>query len=222
LQRTGIWKFKGGTGTYLRAETLPRLALSKVPGLRKVWIEIIDPGHLDACKAYSNYRRQMLSQYSTHDREDWSLRRVRIESYATIVAALWYTSHHNMTINLALSSTATSFRYDMSSEFIMVTNEHKASTALRTDINSNLYDRYNDELKLSFDQAREVDLTEATITHRFSGLDVLRALRDLTSVQSSDGFLTDTTCDEIAAKAISEAHAAALGQPRGGARNPYP
>lgn len=221
LSRTEFWKFKGGTGTYLRAETLPRLALSDTSGIRKVWIEIVNPDNPQAREAYSNYRLDMLRQHSAYDSEYWLPERVRIESYATIVAAIWYISNHNMQIKLALSSMVSSFRYDMSSEFVMITNENRSSTAFRAEAGSKFYARYKDELDLSFKQAQEVDLTASSIGEQFAGSDVRHALCELLGPSLDNDFLTTTTCERIATKAISESHALALGQPQGAARNPY-
>jgi hypothetical protein len=222
LKRTLIWKYKGGTGTILRAETLPRLVLSAAPGLRRVWVEIIDPRNLRACTVYSTFRHYLLRHDSIDDSENWSLRRVRIESYAAVVAALWYESNYdNMTVELALSSTASTFRLDMTCDFVMVTNEHSESPALRTDEGGDLYTCYAEDLRLSFEQARQVDLTKTAIDKRFNGRDVSRVLNDLLGDHDDDGFLTPAVCREIAGKAISEPHAAALGMTSGNAHNPY-
>src|SRR5262249_40377642 len=71
------WHFKGGTGTYLRAETLPALALSreKVVDVRA---EILPPDQPEVCEAYSEHR-----QVAQNPTRTWSLADVRIESYAT-------------------------------------------------------------------------------------------------------------------------------------------
>lgn len=222
LTHTTFWRFKGGTGTYLRAETLPRLALSKERVVPRVWIEIIDPSNRNCCKTYADYRTKIRAHTTQNENEIWSHERVRIEGYATIIAALWYASNFNMMIQIALSSTVSTFRYDMSDDFVIITNEERDSTALRAEEGSNFYDRFEAELDLSFNQARYVDLAKSKLPVYFDGSDVHHALCELLGRDVNGGFLTDEICTRIAAKAISEGHAIALGWPRdAAAHNPY-
>lgn len=54
MEDTAEWKYKGGTGTYLKAVTLPvnaKRARETRMG-RRITIEILDPTDLDLCRSY--------------------------------------------------------------------------------------------------------------------------------------------------------------------------
>lgn len=228
---TSFWRFKGGTGTYLRAETLPRLA-ERRGARREVWIEIVDPTDIDVCQRYAGYRRRLENPRSLGDREPWSLPRVRVEAYATVIAAVWFSQHRNLRIHLALTSHMSILRYDMSSFSIVMTNE-ESPWALKVAAETPTYDCYYDELSQSFDQARPVDVDGVSPLPRnqISDEDVGRTLEQLGLMAPCTDDARVTSPEEIsrwaqmlsaiALHAISEPHANQLGFAAGGARNPY-
>lgn len=225
------WRFKGGTGTYLRAKTLPELA--RRPGARvsDVWIEVIAPDDVGVCETYGNHRRQQPWRSSSSDWSStvggqiapWSTRDVRIEAYATVIAAIWYSAHTRATAHLALSATMSTFRFDLWDEFVMITNEDPLGRGMMITKGSSFFASIERELRTSFDQAREIDVRTVQLPRQqITADDVRRALTSLDGLRRDDAFLTNDVCDEIALKAISEEHAQDLGVVRGGAKDPYP
>jgi hypothetical protein len=160
---TSLWIYKGGTGTYLRAVTLPGNAENAVRRRtrREIWIEILDPGNVELCDRYGRMRRS-LDPKPDKTGETWTTRRVRNESYATILAAAYYRERHGLLdIQLGLSSTMSLFRYDLSSQYIIITQEDGTAPALEANSGTYFYNSYLNELRLSFEQSRVVDLQRA-------------------------------------------------------------
>ncbi|GLZ80752.1 hypothetical protein Afil01_55590 [Actinorhabdospora filicis] len=160
---TDLWLFKGGTGTYLRAVTLPecvREARAERRPLR-VQAEIIDPSNEPLCKLYSRYR-QSLSTRPDGTGERWTLERTRKESYATILAACWYRQQFNfLTIEVGLSQVMSTFRWDLSHSRVIMTQEDSKSPSLVFPEGRPHYRAYHRELVSSFKQSRAVDLERA-------------------------------------------------------------
>lgn len=156
---THRWSFKGGTGTYLRAVTLPLCVAAARRDKRHltVRVEVIDPSNLEVCETYAHYRRS-LSDAPDGTGETWTTDRARKESYATILAAFWHRQRYGLLdIAVGLSSTMTTFRWDVSATRLIMTVEdpNRAMTALAGTF---YYENCDTELRLSFEQARRVPL----------------------------------------------------------------
>ena len=154
------WFFKGGTGTYTRAVTLPQCVETARLNRRAVEfrIEIIDPTDAEACERYENFRRSV-SLAPDGTGETWYRGRTRLESYATIVAACWNRQRFQLLdIQVGLTSVVSTFRYDMSSNYLIVTQDDPRFPALLVPRDRSLYDAYGLELRSSFEQARRVRL----------------------------------------------------------------
>ncbi|MGR6921423.1 hypothetical protein ACU635_44875 [[Actinomadura] parvosata] len=156
---TTRWSFKGGTGTYLRAVTLPACVAAARKDKRhlRVSVEIIDPTNVEVCETYAHYRRS-LSDAPDGTGETWTTDRARKESYATILAAFWHRQRYGLLdIEVGLSSTMTTFRWDLSSSRLIMTVEdpNMAMTALADTF---YYENCDTELRLSLEQARRVPL----------------------------------------------------------------
>jgi hypothetical protein len=162
-QDTDKWFFKGGTGTFLRAVTIPDcVALARREKRTfKLQIEIIDPTNDLVCRRYADYRRS-LSPQADGTGETWTIDRTRKESFATIVAACWYRQHFTfLDVTLGLSSVMTTFRWDMSSRFLVITQEDPNGPALVADAGRPYYRAWDRELHASLEQARHVPLDRA-------------------------------------------------------------
>lgn len=158
-QGTVRWSFRGGTGTYLRAVTLPACIGAARRDKRHLVlrIEIIDPGDLEVCETYAHYRRS-LSDQPDGTGQRWSADRARKESYATILAAFWYRQRYSLLdIAVGLSPTMSTFRWDLSSSRMIMTIEdpHRAMTARAGTF---FYESADTELRLSLEQATRVPL----------------------------------------------------------------
>ncbi|WP_406316845.1 hypothetical protein OHA77_06565 [Streptosporangium sp. NBC_01639] len=154
---TDRWIFKGGTGTYLRAVTLPECVAAARRERRALLmrLEIIDPGDERVCEAYARFRRSM-SQEPDGTGEVWTPERTRKEAFGTILAGCW---HHQrfglLELHIGLSATMTTFRWDLSSSSLIITGEDPRR-ALITRRGSFYYDSCTTELMASLEQARRV------------------------------------------------------------------
>jgi hypothetical protein len=160
---TEQWIFKGGTGTYLRAVTLPECVANARREKRplRVQLEIIDPTDEELCKAYAQFRSS-LTPGPDGTGEPWTPQRTRKESFATILAACWYRQRFTfLTVEVGLSRTMTTFRWDQSSRYVIMTQEDPAGPALLFDRDKPYYQAYSRELVASFKQARRVRIDKA-------------------------------------------------------------
>ncbi len=90
-RHTEQWIFKGGTGTYLRAVTLKECVENARREQRplRMQLEIIDPTDDALCTAYARFRSS-LTPGPDGTGEMWTFERTRKESFATVLAACWY------------------------------------------------------------------------------------------------------------------------------------
>jgi hypothetical protein len=162
-RQTDQWIFKGGTGTYLRAVTLPRCIENAQRERRplRVQIEVINPTDEEVCTAYTRFRRS-LSTKPDGTGETWTLDRTRKESFATILAACWYLQRFTfLSIDVGLSANMSTFRWDLSSRCVIMTTEDPASPSLMFEKPSPHYRSYSRELASSFSQTHRVALDRA-------------------------------------------------------------
>lgn len=204
-RNTDRWFFKGGTGTYIRAFTLPECVAAARRDRRTLLfrIEIIDPANEAVCGAYAQHRR------SVDDRPDpageaWTLERTRKEAYATILAACWHKQRWSMLdIDIGLSQTMTTLRYDLSASHAVVTRDDPRGEALVIDSGKFYYGWISAELQTSLDQARRVPVERA----RTAPLDdeptveEVRKLFEVIGIDLAPGY-TDRDIVEIIRKAL--------------------
>jgi hypothetical protein len=160
---TDRWVFKGATGQYLRAVTLPDCVQAARAGNRtiKVQFEIIDPTNRELCARYALFR-DSLEPGPDRSGEVWTVDRTRKEAFATILAACWYRQNYTfLDIAGGLSQVVTTFRIDMSSSHLIITQEPGDSPALVVEAGKPHYSAYEKDLQSSFTQARFVELSRA-------------------------------------------------------------
>ena len=158
LHDTELWHFRGGTGTYLRAVTLPQCVANARERRRSVAmrIEIIDPTDATVCARYSSFRSSVPSSGPV-DAEPWTVERTRKEAYATILAAYWYRQRNDLLmVEVGLTDKMTTFRWDMSSTAVIQTQESAAGQALLFAHGKTYYQYWRMELERSFAQTRHV------------------------------------------------------------------
>jgi hypothetical protein len=162
-EHTDRWYFKGGTGTFLRAVTLPNCierARSRNSTL-DFRIEILDPTDEAVCARYAHFRQSLSSRPATGG-ERWTVDRTRKESFATILAACWQQQQSGLLrIEVYLSSVMTTFRFDLSSMCVIITQENPRTPALMVEHERVYYHRWNIELQYSREQARQVAMEQA-------------------------------------------------------------
>jgi hypothetical protein len=159
-RNTDRWTFKGGTGTFLRAVTIPQcveIARRKKHTLH-MQIGIIDPSDEKLCAAYAQFRRSLSDQPDAIG-EVWTVDRVRKEAYATVLAACWYQQHFTfVTIEVGLSSVLTTFRWDMTPHRLIITQEDPQFPAMMLEPGKYYYEIYSRELMASLRQCRQVPM----------------------------------------------------------------
>lgn len=162
-RETELWMFKGGTGTYLRAVTLKQCVENARRAKRPVrmQVEIIDPTNELLCHEYAQYRSS-LNPGPDRTGEAWTKERTRKESFATILAACWYRQRFTfLRIEVGLSKVMTTFRWDLSSQWVIMTQEDPAAPSMLFDKGRPHYRAYSRELVASFEQSRQVDISRA-------------------------------------------------------------
>lgn len=160
---TDLWYFRGGTGTYLRAVTLPDCiehARHRNSTL-DFRIEILDPTDEEGCNRYAQFRRS-LANLPDASGERWTVDRTRKEAFATVLAACWYSQQYGLLkIDVWVSPRMTTFRYDFSSTCVIITQEDPRAPALLIDRGKIYYHRWNIELQYGREQARRVPIEQA-------------------------------------------------------------
>jgi hypothetical protein len=156
---TDRWTFKGGTGTYIRAVTLPECVAAARREKRHLTIrlEIIDPTDEEVCESYAHYRRS-LSDRPDGTGELWTTDRARKESFATVLAVFWHRQRYGLLdIGVGLSSVMTTFRWDLSTHAVIITVEDP-NRAMTARSGTFYYESCDTELRTSFEQARKVPI----------------------------------------------------------------
>jgi hypothetical protein len=175
-RNTDRWIFRGGTGTYIRAATLPECVANARRDRRtlQMRLEIIDPTDEAVCASYVRFRHSLEG-----DQSAWTMERTQRESYATIVAACWYRQRYELLdIEVGLSRVMPTLRWDMSADYLVVTQESPNNPALLTEHNKLLYTYVQTELRKSFEQARPVPL-ELVRTTPLSDMPTVEEVRRL-------------------------------------------
>src|SRR5258708_9389005 len=90
-RNTDRWVFKGGTGTFLRAVTMPDCISNarRRKHTMHIQLEIIDPSDEKLCGDYAQFSRS-LSDQPDSTVKIWTVDRTRKESYATVLPACSY------------------------------------------------------------------------------------------------------------------------------------
>ncbi len=160
---TDRWVFRGGTGTYVRAVTLPECVdiARREKRTLHVQLEIIDPTDQQVCQRYADYRHS-LAPGPDSTGELWTLDRTRKESFATILASCWYRQRFTfLTITVGLSQIMSTFRWDMSSGCLVITQEDPGRPAMVIEASKPYYRSYSQELLASLEQTRQVPISLA-------------------------------------------------------------
>ncbi|WP_433564110.1 hypothetical protein ACQP1O_01265 [Nocardia sp. CA-151230] len=158
---TDNWIYKGGTGTYLRAVTLPYFLgrARDESHLLNLRVEVLDPGNEQLCLADAQYRNSLQPQGDASGRP-WTADRIRKQSYATALACAWYRQQSEfLTVELGLSSTLSTYRWDMSDNVVIMNQRGSKTPALLFERGKSQYSDFTRELAVSFKQAQPVQLS---------------------------------------------------------------
>jgi hypothetical protein len=209
-RHTEQWTYKGGTGTYLRAVTLKECVERARREQRPLHmqLEIIDPTDDALCMEYAQVRSSLVPGPDGTG-ETWTFERTRKEAFATILAACWHRQRFTLlTIEVGLSKIMTTFRWDLSSLSVIMTDP--SGPALMFARDKPPYRAYSRELNESFRQARRVGIEKATEL-QLSNEPTLDETRRLFTVLELDlpRSFTDRDVSDVITKALR-------------AKNPYP
>lgn len=203
-RHTNLWYFKGGTGTYLRAVTLPQCvsAAKEQRSQLNVKIDIVNPADERACAAYARFRQMFAGQGSAGPAAPWTTDRVRRESYATVLAACWYQRQlTTLEITVHLSSAVPTLRFDLSETCLIITQDDTSRVNLLVNRGQPLYDYYVTELHQSREQATTLDLRVSSPLGQEPTVDEVRTLFDDLQFPLPRSF-TDGDIGEIIVKAL--------------------
>jgi hypothetical protein len=207
-QNTDTWAFKGGTGTFTRVVTLPECVDNARRRRRALafHLEILDPSNFELCERYAKLYRTTLLESPNSNEQAWTGDGTRRELLATILAACWYQERFQLLdIQIRLSSTITTFRWDLSSQFLIITQRGPRFPAMLIDRQKVYYDVWSTELRTSFEQCRQVplDLARAVALSPVPTLDEARELFNVIGIQLPDSY-DDEALGDIVEKAIHD------------------
>ncbi|MEU0335364.1 hypothetical protein [Streptomyces sp. NPDC006193] len=200
---TTRWIFKGGTGTYLRAVTLPECVLEAQRQRRSLSmkIDIINPADEQVCAAYARFR-STFAPGPGGGFAGWTVERTRKEAYATVVAASWHRQRlDTLEIDVHLSSVAPALRFDLSDSCLIITQDDPSRVSLCVERDRPLYDYYVTELHQSREQAVKLDLREAVPLGDEPTVDEVRRLLDRLGLPLPPSF-TDRDVGDVIDKAL--------------------
>lgn len=203
-QQTNRWYFKGGTGTYLRAVTLPRCveAATRQRAQLSVKIDIINPADEQTCSAYARFRQTFARRHHSGTAQTWTPDRTRKESYATVLAACWFRQRlDTLEISVHLSSGVPTLRFDLSESCLIITQDDPNRVNLLVARDQPLYDYYVTELHQSREQAVRLDLRGITSLSEEPTVDEVRTVFDEVGLALPSVF-TDADVGEIIEKAL--------------------
>ncbi|WP_019630647.1 hypothetical protein [Actinomadura atramentaria] len=161
---TDRWVYKGGTGAYLRERTLPDCVAEARRERRTLLfrVELVDPTDDAVCETLARHRASLPERRPGDTGGPWTAERVRKEVLATILAACWHRQRFGMLdIDLGLSRSMTTLRYDLSASRVIVTRDDPAGDVLVVDSDKFYYGWCGAELQTSLDQARRVPVERA-------------------------------------------------------------
>lgn len=156
---TNEWEYVGHTGRYVRSRIFPLLKKHSQQNNRPVRVRmtILDPRDMELCQRYADYRKR--SRSSEVFKDDWTAEKVRDELVATVAATIELNSGVNhIQCEIRFRSTLSHFRFDVSDDQVMVTQEDPQEPAFSYPRGSRFYDYYKRENQLVWSQCEPVDI----------------------------------------------------------------
>jgi hypothetical protein len=156
--------FKGATGTFTRAVALPECidaARRDRKGLR-ARIEIFDPGNEKLLASYAELYRSFAEEAGAPE-NDWTVDGTRREILATILAACWQKERFRLLLDIEvfLSSTMTTFRWDLTHGCLIITQRGPQFPAMLIERNDIYYTCWSTELHASMQLAKRLPIENA-------------------------------------------------------------
>jgi hypothetical protein len=206
-RHTEQWFFRGSTATYVRVAIMPEcINRARRAGKEfRVRLEILDPTSTVACDSYVRLYRSLAEDPNSPEIA-WTVKGTRIELYATIMAACWHKQRYEpLTVEIGLSTVASTFRWEASSQYFLLTQRGPRFPAMLIEREDPFYSLFVSELNASFRQARRVPLELATDV-RLSDDPTIEETRVLFSKLGLElpSDLEDEDVSEIVTKALHD------------------
>jgi len=155
------WEFKGGTGIYNRAVTLPELAEKSRRDRRphSVSLEILDPTDIDLCRRYDEFFAGVVTSSADTWKVNESGDGTRRQLFATILAACWYQNKCSLLeVDVRLSATMSILRWDLSPDRLIISHREPRYPALLIRTDNQYFSIWKSELHVSRRQAKRVPI----------------------------------------------------------------
>ncbi|TDD31908.1 hypothetical protein E1287_24680 [Actinomadura sp. KC06] len=179
-RETDRWVFRGATGAYIRAVTLPECVSRAKPRRRRLEfrLEILDPMNPDLCHQFVRLHQRLATGPDSPE-QSWTVEETRRELFATILAACWHQHHYELLdIDVRLSSAYSLLRYELSSSCLIFTQRGPEFPALVINSGTPSYLVWDSELHVSFQQAKRLPL-QSVKGMQLSGVPSPDEIRDL-------------------------------------------
>jgi len=205
-RHTEQWFFKGSTATFVRVVIIPEcIKEARRDGKEfRVRLEILDPTNLDACDSYVRLY-QSLAESPSSPEMSWTVKGTRIESYATILAACWHKQRYDpLTIEIGLSSAASTFRWEAASQYFILTQRGPRFPAMLINRTDAFYSLFVSELNASFRQSHKLPM-ELARDAQLSDEPTVQEVRALfVNLRTELDDISDEDVSEIITKALND------------------
>lgn len=194
---TDRWVFRGGTGAYIRAVTLPECVSAARPVRRKLdfRLEILDPTDPDLCHQFVRLHQRLATSPDSPE-QSWTADETRRELFATILAACWYQQRYELLdIDVRLSSAYSLLRYELSKSCLIFTQRGPEFPALVINSGTPTYLCWESELHVSFQQAKRLPL-QSVKSMQLSSVPSAEEIRDVFRVLTIE-LPTDYSDDDL-------------------------
>jgi hypothetical protein len=211
LSRSGTdqFVFKGATGTFTRAVTLPECLAAATSGRTplRVRIEIFDPGDTHLLDSYVKLYASW-AEGPEDPQSGWTVDDTRAEILATILAACWHKEKHPwlLDIEVFLSSALTTFRWDLTHSALIITQIGPRFPAMLIERDDVYYSCWSAELHASMEaSSKRLPLREASEVRlgKRPGPDAVRDLFARLNVAIPDAY-SDEDVNALIQKALHE------------------
>jgi hypothetical protein len=162
-RNTDIWYYVGHTGRYARSRIFPILLEEARRQNKRITVRvvIVDPFNNAASRYYTEYRNSVRSMAFSPD--SWSLNRFQSELLATILCASELRqSSALLRVELRLSSRVSLFRYDVSENKILITQEDPQEPAFRVHRGSRFFNYFQTEIEMIWEQSSPMNIDRVT------------------------------------------------------------
>lgn len=155
--QTDYWYFSGGTGRYMRYETINKL--SEISNNKNEHINIklilINPFDDNICEKYASFRES----FEVDKTQTWTKSYVQNQIMATIISCIIYQNDNPLLdISIHLKNAFSMFRLDFNKKNCIITKEAKNEPAIVVTDQSFLYRTYKQEIFQSISQSTRINL----------------------------------------------------------------